>query len=79
MLLQSGLPELAETTIRMATTYAGNMPTQSDGMTLRLLLARARRHCALGQLEESETNAKQALEVTGVGEMDARGGCMGVK
>ena len=63
MLLENGLPELAGTAVTMANSYADNMQTPSDGVTLRLLLARSRQHFAVGELEESADNANKALQV----------------
>lgn len=63
MLMENGLPELANTAITMASGHASNMQTQSDGVTLRLLLARARQCFAVGQLEDSVEHANNALKI----------------
>lgn len=63
MLLENGLPELASTAIGMATGYAGSMQTQSDGVSLRLLLAQARQCFAVGEFEGTADYANKALQI----------------
>lgn len=75
MLIENGLPELAGTAITMAGSFITQMKTKSDGVTLRLHIARARQCFAVGQFEDSADHANKALQVS----LDAQGpGCGGI-
>ena len=63
MLMKNGLPELAGTAVTMASSFITQMETKSDGVALRLYLARARQCFAVGQLEDSADHANNALQV----------------